>query len=93
MQIVSLFAGIAYQMVVWWKGSLNIFDGVVLIAIYAAYLWIMRRLPPRGSGDARRDLGRAASDCSGIEAVANNRDSRDCSSWAARQFFWWPIHF
>jgi len=46
-QIVSLFVGIAYQMAVWWKGSLNIFDGVVLISIYAAYLWIMRRLPPQ----------------------------------------------
>jgi cation:H+ antiporter len=48
-QIVSLFAGIAYQIAVWWKGSLNIFDGIVLIAIYAAYLWIMRRLPPQES--------------------------------------------
>ena len=46
MQIVSLFVGIAYQMVVWWKGSLNIFDGIVLISIYGGYLWIMRRLPP-----------------------------------------------
>jgi cation:H+ antiporter len=45
-QIISLFAGIAYESLVWWKGSLNIFDGVVLIAIYAAYLWIMTRLPP-----------------------------------------------
>jgi cation:H+ antiporter len=45
-QIISLFAGIAYECLVWWKGSLNIFDGVVLIAIYAAYLWIMTRLPP-----------------------------------------------
>lgn len=45
-QIISLFAGIAYEFVVWWKGSLNIFDGLVLIAIYAAYLWIMTRLPP-----------------------------------------------
>jgi cation:H+ antiporter len=45
-QIISLFAGIAYEFLVWWKGSLNIFDGVVLIAIYAAYLWIMTRLPP-----------------------------------------------
>lgn len=45
-QVVSLFAGIAYELVIWWKGSLNIFDGMVLIAIYAAYLWIMSRLPP-----------------------------------------------
>jgi cation:H+ antiporter len=45
-QIVSLFLAIAYEMAVWWKGSLNIFDGVALIAIYVAYLWIMGRLPP-----------------------------------------------
>jgi cation:H+ antiporter len=45
-QIVSLFAGIAYEMAVWWKGSLSILDGVALIAIYVAYLWIMSRLPP-----------------------------------------------
>ncbi len=45
-QIVSLFAAIAYEMAVWWKGSLNIFDGIALIAIYGAYLWIMRSLPP-----------------------------------------------
>ncbi len=45
-QIVSLLAGVAYEFLIWWKGSLNIFDGVMLIAIYAAYLWIMSRLPP-----------------------------------------------
>ncbi len=45
-QIVSLFAGIAYEMAVWWKGSLSILDGVALIAIYVGYLWIMSRLPP-----------------------------------------------
>jgi cation:H+ antiporter len=44
-QVVSLFAGIAYEMFIWWKGSLNIFDGIVLIAIYVGYLWIMSRLP------------------------------------------------
>ncbi len=45
-QVVSLFAAIAYELVVWWKGSLNVFDGVLLIGIYVAYLWIMGRLPP-----------------------------------------------
>jgi cation:H+ antiporter len=45
-QVLGLFAGIAYEMVIWWKGSLNLIDGVVLVAIYVAYLWIMRRLPP-----------------------------------------------
>jgi len=45
-QVVSLFGGIAYEMVIWWKGSLTIVDGVLLIAIYVGYLWIMSRLPP-----------------------------------------------
>lgn len=45
-QILSLVAAIAYEAVVWFTGTLTIYDGVVLIAIYASYLWIMRRLPP-----------------------------------------------
>jgi len=45
-QILSLFAAIAYELVIWWKGSLTVFDGGALLAIYAVYLWVMRRLPP-----------------------------------------------
>jgi cation:H+ antiporter len=45
-QILSLFVAIAYEAIVWWKGVLTIYDGVVLIAIYSAYVWIMGRLPP-----------------------------------------------
>jgi len=45
-QVVSLFAGVGYEALIWWKRSLNIFDGIVLIVIYGGYLWIMRRLPP-----------------------------------------------
>ncbi len=45
-QVFALLAGLGYQVLIWWKGSLNLFDGVVLISIYGGYLWIMRRLPP-----------------------------------------------
>jgi cation:H+ antiporter len=45
-QILGLLVGVAYQAAIWWKGSLNVFDGAVLLAIYVGYLWIMRRLPP-----------------------------------------------
>ena len=45
-QVVSLFVAIGYEFIVWWKGSLTVGDGIVLVAIYIAYLWIMRRLPP-----------------------------------------------
>jgi cation:H+ antiporter len=46
-QILGLLVGIAYQFVIWWKGSLNLFDGLVLLTIYVAYLWVMRRIPPQ----------------------------------------------
>lgn len=45
-QILALLAAIAYEAFTWWKGTVTIYDGVVLIGIYASYLWIMRRLPP-----------------------------------------------
>jgi len=45
-QVLALFVAIAYEGIVWWKGVLTIYDGVALIAIYAGYVWIMRRLPP-----------------------------------------------
>jgi cation:H+ antiporter len=45
-QVLALFVAIAYECIVWWKGVLTIYDGVALIAIYAGYVWIMRRLPP-----------------------------------------------
>lgn len=45
-QVIALFVAIAYEGIVWWKGALTIYDGVVLIAIYVGYVWIMRRLPP-----------------------------------------------
>ncbi len=45
-QVLALFVAIAYEGIIWWKGVLTIYDGVALIAIYAGYVWIMRRLPP-----------------------------------------------
>jgi cation:H+ antiporter len=45
-QIFALLAGIGWETVVWWKGSLTLYDSAVLIIIYVGYLWIMRRLPP-----------------------------------------------
>ena len=45
-QILTLLVAIVYEVFVWWKGTVTIYDGLVLIGIYAGYLWIMRRLPP-----------------------------------------------
>jgi cation:H+ antiporter len=46
-QVLGLLASLAWEFVVWLKGSLTVYDGVILIAVYVGYLWIMRRLPPQ----------------------------------------------
>src|SRR5262245_23536081 len=44
-EVVSLMVPLLYVPVIAIKGSLTIFDGLVLIAIYAAYLLILSKLP------------------------------------------------
>lgn len=45
-QVIGLMVPQFYIAFIWWKGSLNVWDGIVLIAIYAAYLAILQRMPP-----------------------------------------------
>ena len=45
-EVVSLIPPLMYIAVVAAKASLSIYDGVILIVIYAAYLWILTKLPP-----------------------------------------------
>ena len=45
-EVVGLLAPLLYMGVVAWKHSLTNFDAAVLILIYAAYLWILSKLPP-----------------------------------------------
>src|SRR5690242_19926734 len=45
-EVVGLLACMAYAAVIWWKATLNLLDAAILIAIYAAYLLVLRRMPP-----------------------------------------------
>jgi len=45
-EVAGLLAPLLYMGVVAWKGSLSVLDGVVLIAIYGAYLLVLSKLPP-----------------------------------------------
>ncbi len=45
-EVVGLLACMAYAAFVWAKGTLNLFDAGVLIAIYVAYLLVLQRMPP-----------------------------------------------
>ena len=44
-EVVGLAAPLAYFAFVIWKGSLAVVDSIVLIGIYAAYLWILGKMP------------------------------------------------
>jgi cation:H+ antiporter len=45
-EVVGLIAPLLYMVFVWWKEKLEIYDAVILIAVYAAYLILLTKLPP-----------------------------------------------
>jgi cation:H+ antiporter len=46
-QVAGLFVPIVYFLFVWWKASLTVWDGLVLVSVYLGYLWLLKRIPPR----------------------------------------------
>ncbi|HVP46626.1 MAG TPA: hypothetical protein VMT32_08585 [Bryobacteraceae bacterium] len=46
-EVVGLLACMAYAAVIWWKATLNLLDAAILIAIYGAYLAVLRHVPPK----------------------------------------------
>jgi cation:H+ antiporter len=44
-QVAALIAALAWIFVIFFKGSLGLIDAVILIAIYAGYLWLLKRVP------------------------------------------------
>lgn len=55
--ILSLLPALLYFTVIYFKGTLNILDGIVLSAIYFGYLFFLWKMPPRDQEEAE-DLGR-----------------------------------
>ena len=50
-EVIGLFAALAWSFVVWAKGSLHVYDAGILIAVYCAYLWVLRRMPTAEAED------------------------------------------
>jgi len=46
-EVLGLGLPLIYFFWIWWKASLNLFDAVLLIGFYAAYLAALWRIPPR----------------------------------------------
>ncbi len=55
-QVIALLFSIAWQVVIWIKGSLTVYDAIVLLVIYASCLWMMRKLPPE-EGETVEEIG------------------------------------
>ena len=50
-EVVALGVPILYFLLIYFKGTLTLFDAGVLAAIYFLYLWVLKRIPPRGVED------------------------------------------
>lgn len=55
--VVSLLPPLAYFLYIWAKGTLDGFDGVILILMYAIYLFLLTKLPSQDQ-EKVEDLGR-----------------------------------
>ncbi len=55
-EVIGLIAPLLYAIFIWWKGSLHLFDGFILIGLYLAYLLVLIALPPEGH-EGIEDLG------------------------------------
>lgn len=56
-EVVGLLPPLLYAVLIWSKASLELYDAVVLIVFYGAYLVILTKLPPQAREGAE-DLGR-----------------------------------
>ncbi len=45
-EVIGLFFPLLYALFIWWKGSLHLWDAIPLLAMYAAYLALLMKLPP-----------------------------------------------
>lgn len=48
-EIFGLLLPILYFCVIWWKGSLTVWDAIPLSASYFLYLWVLWKIPPRAA--------------------------------------------
>ena len=57
--VMTLLPAVLYFLVIYFKGTLTIWDAVVLAAIYFVYLFLLSRMPPEDK-EEMEDLGRVS---------------------------------
>ncbi len=46
-EVIALVLPLLYALVIWWKRTLHVYDAGILVAMYAAYLILLTKLPPQ----------------------------------------------
>src|SRR5206468_3708324 len=76
-EVVGLAPPILYFVFIWWKGSLTIFDSIVLTGFYVAYLYILNKIPPR-SEESIEDMERIPRTILSLPPRSETGQSPDC---------------
>jgi cation:H+ antiporter len=51
-EVVGLLLPILYFFVIWWRGSLSVWDGLVLTLLYLTYLYVLNKMPAAAHEEA-----------------------------------------
>jgi cation:H+ antiporter len=51
-EVVGLLVPIIYFAFIWWKATLTVLDGVILVVLYLGYLFVVNRMPPKDHEEA-----------------------------------------
>jgi cation:H+ antiporter len=76
-EVIGLIFPTVYALLIWCKGSLHVYDGVALVLIYCAYLFLLTKLPPQ-EREAIDDLER-------VLATVRVRCPRGCVSGSTQR--------
>ncbi len=55
-EVVSLFPPVLYFFFIVYRGRLDLLDSVILLSFYAAYLFLLLRMPPEEEGESIEEL-------------------------------------
>ena len=44
-EVIGLLVPLLYALLIWWKGTLSVYDAAFLVGFYAVYLFLLTRLP------------------------------------------------
>ena len=68
--VLSLLPGLIYFSIIYFKGTLTIYDGIILGVIYFGYLYLLSKMPPHDKEEIS-DMGRVPKFVMGLKHPSN----------------------